>query len=447
MSSEVNALPRPRGGRLKRILARLVREHSSTNRLAAGAALGAFIGCTPLIGLHAVIGTILSRWLRLNVLSVLAGTQVSLPFATPFIVFASVQTGHWLLTGSWLPTPGLRLDPELATQFLVAWSLGSLVVGSATGAIAFVLVRGILSNIRKDTEAHPWSGRSRGNGFGYWLFLFLIRLFGRRFAYLALHPVVLFYFLFDRTGRRESRRFFDRLFGLQSFVQRQKNVWLHFTALGRSLVDRLLVLAGRAHAFETDGEGLEHLVRAHSEGRGVVLLSAHFGSWALAGHLLKGDLQPTLVMYDNEAKAIREFFRKNPGESPPKIIVFNDGPTASIEVLRALRSNEVVAMLADRVAPGRPALSVPFAGGHARLPAGPFTIAALAGAPVVMTFNYKTAPHRLQLSIRPPISMHDAPQRSREAKATDTAQRFAQELEAIARKHPYQWFNFFDFWA
>ena len=433
--------------RLRRGILRLLREHRSSDRLAAGTAVGAFVGCTPFFGLHAAIGAILSRVLRLNLLAVLAGTQVSLPFSAPFIVFASVQIGHRALTGAWLDTPGLGLEIEVAGRFLLAWSVGSIAVGGLTGLTTFFVVRGVLSRFRPVEPTSRWSGRSRGSGFGYRLFFFFVRTFGRRFAYWALHPVVFFYFLFDRSGRRESRRFFERMFGPEPFVRRQKNVWLHFTALGRSLVDRLMMLAGRPDAFVLEGHGFEHLERAHAGGRGVVLLSAHFGAWALAGHLLKGHLRPTVVVFDNEARAIREFFARNPGESAPKIIVFNEGPTASIEILRSLRSNEVVAMLADRVAPGRPAFSIPFGGGHTRLPAGPFQIAALAGAPIVMTFNHKTAPDRLSLSILPPIPMHDAPRDARDARALDAARRYAEALEAVARRHPHQWFNFFDFWA
>ena len=35
----------------------------------------------------------------------------------------------------------------------------------------------------------------------------------------------------------------------------------------------------------------------------------------------------------------------------------------------------------------------------------------------------------------------------RKAQAQDLANRFAGRVEDMAKKHPYQWFNFYDFWG
>lgn len=435
--------------RLQDALRRLAREHASTPRLSAAVGVGALVGSTPLFGLHTVIGVALSRLLRLNVLAVTLGTQVSLPFLAPLLIFASVQVGHRLLVGAWLDVPREALDLALARTFLVDWVVGSLVVGSGLGGALAALAYGSLRALRRAAPgAHPWSGRSRGSGFGYALFFLVIRALGRRGGYLLLVPVTAFYFLFDRKGRRESQRFLRHVLGPRSLVQRQLDTWRHFTALGRSLVDRLLVMARGPDAFEYGSRGGQHLQDALTEGKGAILLSGHFGSWSVAGaHLQGSGTQTHVVVYDNEAEGIRRFFARHPGRTPPRIIVQSQGPTAAMEILRALRANEVVAMLADRVAPDGESVPVTFFGATARLPVGPFQLAVLSGAPVLLTFGHKAAGHRHDFMMTPPRRFVAARRGERATLAAEGAQWFADALEAEVRQHPYQWFNFFPFWS
>ena len=425
--------------RVQDTLRRLASEHATTPRLSAAIGVGAFVGSTPLFGLHTLIGLALSRALRLNAVAVTLGTQVSLPFLAPLLALASVELGHRLLTGAWLDLPRQGLDLEVARTYLSAWLLGSVLVGASLGGALGGLAYAALGALRRGAPAHPWTGKSRGFGLGYALFFLVIRALGRRGGYALLVPVIAFYFLFDVKGRRESRRYLRRVLGPRTLWQRQGDTWRHFSALGRSLVDRLLVMARGKAAFEYGSRDFHHLQGALTEGAGVILLSGHFGSWSIAGTNLQGYARPNLVVYDNEAEGIRRFFAKHGGPAQPRIIVQSQGPTSSMEILRALRSNEVVAMLADRVAPGGASVPVTFFGATARLPAGPFQLAALSGAPVILTFGHKFV-------MLPARRFTSARRGDRDALVAEGAQWFADALEAAVRAHPYQWFNFFPFW-
>lgn len=434
--------------RAQDVLRKLAKEHASTPRLSAAVGVGALVGSSPFFGFHTAIGLALSRLLKLNALAVTLGTQVSLPFLAPFLVFGSVQLGHLFLYGAWLEVPRANLDLAVARSFFSAWLVGSLAVGAGLGGALGGLTWALLRVTRgAEHEAHPWSGRSRGSGWGYDLFFRIIHLLGPRIGYVLLTPVLAFYFLFDYKGRHESQRFLRRVLGPRTFLERQADTWRHFTALGRSLVDRLFVMARGREAFEYGSEGFGHLQDALTEGRGAILLSGHFGSWSLAGTNLQGQARTHVVVYDNEAESIRRFFARNPGREAPGIIVQSQGPTASMEILRALRANEVVAMLADRVAPGGATVPVTFFGATAHLPVGPFQLAAISGAPVVVTFGHKASERRHDFVMLPARRFTPERRGDREAIAAQGAQWFAEALEAQVRAHPYQWFNFFPFWA
>jgi uncharacterized protein (DUF2062 family) len=122
--------------RLHERMGRLAKAHASPGRLAAAAAVGAFVGCTPFYGLHTLIGLGLASLLRLNFPMVFAASQVSMPLVAPFLVFAAVQCGHRLLEGVWLPLAMSELSLDRAKQLAAAWFVGSAVVGTLVAVVA-----------------------------------------------------------------------------------------------------------------------------------------------------------------------------------------------------------------------------------------------------------------------------------------------------------------------
>ena len=63
-------------------------------------ALGVFIGCLPLYGLHLTICWVVGFVLGLNRLKMYLAANISNPFVAPWLVFAEVQAGAWLRRGT-----------------------------------------------------------------------------------------------------------------------------------------------------------------------------------------------------------------------------------------------------------------------------------------------------------------------------------------------------------
>ena len=186
-------------------------------------------------------------------------------------------------------------------------------------------------------------------------------------------------------------------------------------------------------------EGDEHLLAADAEGRGLVLVTAHLGNSELGGRLLASRLgRPTHVVVAAEADpGVERFLRGGP--SPVRFVRRGD-PTAGVPLVAALRRHEVVALQGDRALGTRGDVLVDFFGAPAPFPLGPFMLARAAGAPVVPAFCLLDRGRRYTVAMARPIHVTAGGE-------TTALTEWVGVLEAMVRRAPEQWFNFFDVWS
>ena len=96
-------------------------------------------------------------------------------------------------------------------------------------------------------------------------------------------------------------------------------------------------------------------------------------------------------------------------------------------------------MHADRKVPGQKNFQLPFLGGVASFPAGPFVMAHKFNVPITFVFAVKTKTTHYALSATEPLMHASSPEA--------IAQKYVERLEEIVRAYPAQWFNFYDFYA
>ncbi len=136
--------------RLRELLYRLRIEGGTPGRQAAAVALGLFIGCTPLYGLHLPLCIVLARWLGLNRVKTYIAAHISTPVLMPFLLFFEVQTGK-LVRGK----PLLSIRPSQVPErwrwdaaHLSFWhwkSWGDLLVGSVVLGIVLAAICGLVT--------------------------------------------------------------------------------------------------------------------------------------------------------------------------------------------------------------------------------------------------------------------------------------------------------------
>jgi phosphatidylinositol dimannoside acyltransferase len=186
-------------------------------------------------------------------------------------------------------------------------------------------------------------------------------------------------------------------------------------------------------------DGLSELTKAARAGRGLVVVTAHLGNWELAGRTLARDGdRPTHVVVAAEADpAVERFLR---GDGAPVRFMTPTAPTASLALVAALRRGEIVALQGDRALGSRGDVRHPFFGAPAPFPLGPFLLARAAGAPVVSAFCLLDADRRYRIVVGTPAVVEAGGERA-------ALGRWVRLLEEQVRRHPTQWFNFYDVWG
>lgn len=191
-------------------------------------------------------------------------------------------------------------------------------------------------------------------------------------------------------------------------------------------------------------QGEAAIERCLSLGNGLIVWTAHVGNWELASRLLE--------MHGRRVHVARAVERGNPAEmllrdmmmsERLRIIPVNEDELASVELLRALRQNEIVGIQGDRTYEGRSA-EVSFFGEQVELPLGPFFLSHVAGAPVLPGVVVRTGWLRYRVIVGEPIL--PAQTGNRERDVVDGLQRAAAFLEDVIATYHWQWLNFYEFW-
>ncbi len=183
-------------------------------------------------------------------------------------------------------------------------------------------------------------------------------------------------------------------------------------------------------------EGFENYERAVRNGRGTLCLTAHLGNWELSAftHALHG--RPMYVMVrelDNRyLDGLLNRYRALTGNQPVR------KQDASRVVLRALRNNEVVGVLADQNTAGEDGVFVDFFGVKASATSGVAKVAMRTGATVVPGFAFWNEQKRCHtLKFYPPVEM--ARSGDDEKDLVTNTQRCQAAIEQAIREHPDQW--------
>ena len=171
---------------------------------------------------------------------------------------------------------------------------------------------------------------------------------------------------------------------------------------------------------------------------GMISLTAHVGNWEMAGRLLAlRSARPThVVVAAEEIQALERWVRRD-GDGVR--FVPRTMPTVSLQLVAALRRGEVVAVQGDRALGTRGDTLVPFFGRPAPFPLGPFILARALRVPLVPAFCMLGPDDRYTVTMPEPLAVAAGGEE-------EALRAWVALLEETVRRHPTQWFNFFDIW-
>lgn len=282
--------------------------------------------------------------------------------------------------------------------------------------------------------------RERGTLGAMRLIAWITRHVGYGAGRALLHPICLYFMIFSTKARHASRDYLRRVLGRPP---RWRDVYRHYHTFASTILDRVLLLTGRIGDFDLRVSGPEAVIEALAEGRGLLLLGAHVGSFELC-RVVGADragLAVNIVMHAGNADKITTWMRETAPDRAPNVIA-PGRPETMLQIRDALARGEIVAMLGDRPIGRTATQRLPFLGAHAEFPTGPLRLALALRVPVVLFFGLYRAPRCYDLTFeRMDVDAADAPDQ-----LASLVARYASRVEAHTRAAPYNWFNFYAFW-
>ncbi|MBH1965682.1 MAG: acyl-CoA synthetase [Comamonadaceae bacterium] len=296
------------------------------------------------------------------------------------------------------------------------------------------------TSVRKASWAqNPERSSMAALRFMSWLSLTL----GRRISRLVLYPIALYFLLFAPIAKRASKTFLSRALGRPA---RLRDGFKHVLAFASVVHDRVYWLRGRFDLFDLKVSGEQSIADPHAEGRGIVLLGGHFGSFeALRVLGERHDIDAKMLMYPDNARMVTAVLAAiNPALTDSVISLGR--PESILHVREHLSKAGCVGILADRTLDSNNTRELPFLGKPAHFPLGPFRLAAMLRAPVVFMAGIYLGGNRYHLHFEPVLDFSEVAIEDRDAAITTAQDRFVDLLQQHCKTTPWNWFNFYDFW-
>jgi len=296
-----------------------------------------------------------------------------------------------------------------------------------------------------DREKPAWMHRQeRGNRFWLWIMSRLSLWLGRPCSRLVLYGIALYFVLFGGKAMLASRAY------LRRSLEREPGWWdgyRHVLAFATTIHDRVYLLCDRFENFRIDLHGADTLHQHAESGQGLLLFGAHLGSFEVLRAMANRHtgLQVAMAMYPENARQINQALQAiNPLALQDMIQLGT--LDAMLAIQRRLEEGALVGMLADRAAGADQYYSRSFLGAKARFPSGPFRMAVMLKQPVYFMAGLYDGGNRYRLHFELLEDFSRPSTGSRRDAAEALLDHYVAALEHHCRSHPYNWFNFYDFW-
>ncbi len=278
---------------------------------------------------------------------------------------------------------------------------------------------------------------------------------GRRVARWVLHPISAYFLLFAPTVRRNGQRFLQRALGRPPTW---RDHYRRTHAFASTVLDRVYFMRGHLPRFDIQLQGVERLDECIAHGQGAFLLGAHIGSFEAlhAIHVNRPGMRVAMAMFPDNARMVHRVLQSLAPDFELRVIAVGR-PGSTLAIRDWLDGNGLVGLLGDRHVPGvagtaepgprSASVSLPFLGKAARFNEGPLRLAQLLRRRVIFMVALYRGGNRYEMRF---LELADfrtsvAPA-EREGQLRSALERYVQQLEALVREAPENWFNFHDYW-
>ncbi|MDR2173131.1 MAG: acyltransferase [Burkholderiales bacterium] len=295
--------------------------------------------------------------------------------------------------------------------------------------------------------------REAGSLTGIRFLLFVYRMGGRWPFRFFLFFVLLWFYARRRVAREASREYLQRLHDFSGSVTpmpTQRNVFRHFLTYSEILLDKLLAVGVSRPSIPHHIDGAQYAQPLFDQKRGAVFVTAHFGNIELCRKLseLYTGMRLTVLAHTKNAVRFNQSLKERSPDYDVDLIQVNDiNIDTAVVLAQRIAAGGIIVITGDRVPmKGVATVRVPFLGHHADFPISPYVLAATLQCPLFAVFGFRHHDN-FTITVRPLVQSIALPRRARDAAILPYATAFAELLETECVKAPFQWSNFYPFWA
>jgi lauroyl/myristoyl acyltransferase len=255
-------------------------------------------------------------------------------------------------------------------------------------------------------------------------------------------PVIAAILLGIARGPREAvLRNQRQVLGARGWLRERWDAYRVFAEMARSLTEGMEQWGPHSRPLDFTVRNGELVEDALAEGRGLVLLTGHFGSWEVGARMLTTLGRPVNLVTAHETNpTVHEFLHAMRTRHGINVLYSDRSLFAGLPALRALHRHEIVAMQIEPWGPKRGSHEVAFCGRPTRFQLGPFVMARVSRAPIVPVFAVRLGIRRFEMR----VAARFDPRTPAEAIAALTAT--VKLYERIVRERPSQWLMFEEVW-
>ena len=230
--------------------------------------------------------------------------------------------------------------------------------------------------------------------------------------------------------------------GPRGWLRERWDAYRVFAELARSMTEGMEQWGPYPRPVDRTIDGRVLFEGALGEGRGLVVLTGHFGSWEIGARVLTRLGRPVNLVTAHEPNpTVHEFLHAMRTRHGFNVLYSDRSLFAGLPALHALRRNEIVGMQIEPWGPKRGSHEVDFCGQPTRFQLGPFAVARVARAPIVPVFAVRTGIRGYELR----VAARFDPRTPADSVAALVAT--VRLYERVVRERPAQWLMFEDIWS
>ena len=186
----------------------------------------------------------------------------------------------------------------------------------------------------------------------------------------------------------------------------------------------------------------ELIIEKYNEGKGIILLSSHYGNWELIAIsvAMRVKIPFSVIVKPLRNSYVYDWMNKARIKFGNEIVPLGISIRKTYQILK---EKKIVAMVADQRGP-QEGVRVNFFGREVPVYTGPAALALKTGAPIIFGIPVRQKNYKYR-TLLVEISQNDLPE-NYEDKIKEISQRHTSYLEKIIRENPEQWLWMHDRW-